>query len=101
MQDALYIAGGTQIVFCFFVSMALNYIVGAISVLQLNTFQSMVNVNMPSNAMTFVHTLANLLNVEIISPEFTTEKVMDTEPDYEFVEFINELRIDTVLSPQI
>jgi len=45
--------------------------------------------------------MASLLNIEIISPEITTEKIMDTKPDYAYAEFINENKIDTVLSAQI
>jgi len=39
--------------------------------------------------------------MEIISPEITTKRIMDTKPDYAYVEFINDNKIDTVLSAQI
>lgn len=51
--------------------------------------------------MTFQNTIASVLNMDIISPELTTKRIMDTKPDYSYVEFINQNKIDTVLSAQI
>jgi len=49
----------------------------------------MVNVNMPANAMIFMNTIAGILNMDFVSPELTTERIWNVEPDHNYLDYIN------------
>jgi len=61
----------------------------------------MVSVRQPANAQIWTSTLASILNTELISPEMTTEKAWNTEPDYEYIQQITINNEVSSLTPQL
>jgi hypothetical protein len=46
----------------------------------------MLNLDYPSNSQFLISCLQNVLNVDLLDPEWTTELVFDFEPDEEIIE---------------
>ena len=61
----------------------------------------MININLPANALYYQSTVVSILNVEIITPELTTEKIWDMSRDYEFIDELANTGEQTILNFQI
>jgi hypothetical protein len=78
-------------------ALSVNYFVGALNVLQVMSFQSLVNSVPPSNFEFVFGELIKFLNVEVLDPQWTTQIVFDFSYAEDKVEMINHT--ETILIP--
>jgi hypothetical protein len=70
----------------FFVALTFNYLLSYIQMLQVISYQSLVNSISPANLEFFFKILIRFMTVEVLEPEWTTQKFLDFKSEKSILE---------------
>lgn len=72
-----------------------------LSALNVVCFQLMLNLDYPANVQMIMGTILNLLNADVIDPDWSTALVYDFAPDTKYVEYAFQVDHKMFLTKQI
>ena len=76
----------TQMTLQLIIKIPLAHFLGALNFLQIIAFQTMMNFSFPGNAKIFTFLLLQIINAEVLDPEWTTELIYDFTRDRDIMD---------------
>ena len=77
ITDSMNTVMATQATMNFFLSASLVHVLGMFHSLQVMCFQTMMNLQYPSNAQLFVTAIISILNVDILNPDWINDYIFE------------------------